>query len=84
MEESSKFRSPYGEYTIIIDRTGRKYRVGEDVKAITKKLLGYPIGRRLLLLGAWMSFFFGSVLEYGWGAASTTVPSSISCHVRSL
>ncbi|BCS93599.1 MAG: oxalate/formate antiporter [Metallosphaera javensis (ex Sakai et al. 2022)] len=75
MESSTKHKSPYGEYTIIVDSVGRKYRVGEDVKAITRKMLGYPIGRRLLLLGAWMSFFFGSVLEYGWGAASTTVIS---------
>jgi len=71
MEAPQKFKSPYGEYVIIVDKTGRKYRVGEDVKSITKVLLGYPIGRRLLLLGAWMSFFFGSVLEYGWGAASS-------------
>lgn len=75
MEAPQKFKSPYGEYVIIVDKTGRKYRVGEDVKSITKVLLGYPIGRRLLLLGAWMSFFFGSVLEYGWGAASSTVIS---------
>ena len=75
MVESTRFRSPFGEYTVLVDDVGRKYRVGEDVKAITKKMLGYPIGRRLLLLGAWMSFFFGSVLEYGWGAASTTVIS---------
>ncbi|ABP95365.1 MULTISPECIES: MFS transporter [Metallosphaera] len=75
MESGIKYKSPYGEYTIVVDDVGRKYRVGEDVKAITKRILGYPIGRRLLLLGAWMSFFFGSVLEYGWGAASTTVIS---------
>ena len=69
------FKSPYGQYKIVVDRFGRRYRVGEDVKDITKKVIGYPLGRRLLLLGAWMSFFFGSVLEYGWGVASGVLES---------
>ena len=71
-ETSQVYKSPYGEYRIIVDDAGRKYRVGEEVKGITKRV-GIGQGRRALLWGAWMCFFFGSVIEYGWGVASTTV-----------
>ncbi|MEM3486513.1 MAG: MFS transporter [Candidatus Micrarchaeaceae archaeon] len=70
---SPRVRSPYGEYEIYIDENGRKYRVGEKPEDITKKLLGIRIGRRTLVIAAWMAFFFGSVLEYGWGVASSTI-----------
>ena len=68
-------RSAYGSYHIVTDRNGRKYRVGESPEDITKRVIGYKLTRRKMLLGAWMCFFFGSVLEYGWGAASSTVIS---------
>ena len=68
-------KSPYGSYRLIKDKNGRQYRVGERPEDITKKVLGYKISRRTMVIGAWMCFFFGSVLEYGWGAASTLVIS---------
>ncbi len=72
---SGTVRSAYGSYHIVTDRNGRKYRVGESPEDITKRVIGYKLTRRKMLLGAWMCFFFGSVLEYGWGAASSTVIS---------
>lgn len=74
VQDSTVHKSSYGQYRIVVDETGRKYRVGEDVKAITRKV-GLGQGRNILLLGAWMSFFMGSVLEYGWSIASSTVES---------
>ena len=71
-ETSQIHKSPFGDYRIIVDDTGRKYRVGEGVKDITKRV-GIGQGRTVLVWGAWMAFFFGSVIEYGWGVASTTV-----------
>ena len=68
-------KSPYGSYRLIKDKNGRQYRVGERPEDITKKVLGYKISRRTMVIGAWMCFFFGSVLEYGWGSASTLVIS---------
>ncbi|MCL4334759.1 MAG: MFS transporter [Candidatus Thermoplasmatota archaeon] len=68
-------KSPYGTYSLLKDKNGRQYRVGESPGDITKRVLGYRISRRVMVLGAWMCFFFGSVLEYGWGSASTLVIS---------
>ncbi len=71
----AEYKSPFGSYTIIIDDVGRKYRIGEDPKQITRKILGYPVSRSLILLSAFLAFFSGSVFQYGWSAASKTVIS---------
>ncbi len=68
-------KSPYGSYHVMTDKNGRRYRIGESPEDITKKIIGYRLSRRTMVIGAWMCFFFGSVLEYGWGAASGTVIS---------
>ncbi|AHC52487.1 hypothetical protein SUSAZ_05050 [Sulfolobus acidocaldarius SUSAZ] len=75
MEQKSKIPSLFGEYTVLVDDVGRKYRIGEDPKSISKRLLGYPINRNLILLSAFLAFFSGSVFQYGWSAASKTVIS---------
>ena len=70
---SGTVKSPYGSYHLVTDRNGRNYRIGESPEDITKKIIGYRLSRRTMRIGAWMCFFFGSVLEYGWSSASGTV-----------
>lgn len=67
--------SAYGGYRLFVDEDGRNYRIGESPKDITKKLTGVRMGRPVLWVAAWLSFFMGSVLQYGWAIAATPVIS---------